>query len=78
MRPNYFIFMGYLTQTRENQQSEHPHLCTYEPPFPKILDLPLNIPQANQYNRDELSILLCKLLWSGVHEKISDVNDVKR
>ena len=32
MRPNYFIFMGYLGKTRYNQQSEPPHLYMYEPP----------------------------------------------
>ena len=45
MRPNYFIFMGYLRKMILNQQSKplptpsppppHTHLYTYEPPFQK-------------------------------------------
>ena len=35
MRPYYSIFMGYLRKMRENQQSELPHLYTYEHPFQK-------------------------------------------
>ena len=40
MRPNYFIFMGYLRKRRQNQQSEPLPLHTYEH-FPEILDPPL-------------------------------------
>ena len=35
MRPNYYIFMGYLRKMKENQQGEPPHLYTYEYPFQK-------------------------------------------
>ena len=43
MGPNYFVFMGYLRNVREKQQSEPPYLYTYEPPLPEILDPPLKI-----------------------------------
>ena len=35
VRPNYFIFMKYLRKNRWHQQSEPPHLYTYEPIFQK-------------------------------------------
>ena len=40
MRPNYFIFMGYLRKMRLTQQSEPPPLDVYEPPFKKSLIRP--------------------------------------
>ena len=40
LRPNYFIFMGYLRKMRTNQQSETPLLYTYAPPFQKSLIRP--------------------------------------
>ena len=39
-RPNYLIFMGYLRQMRQNQQSEPSHLYTYGPHFKESLIRP--------------------------------------
>ena len=48
MRPNYFIFMGYLSKMRSNQQGEPPQLYSYEPPFQNPGSAPV-IPEPIYY-----------------------------
>ena len=66
LRPNYFIFMGYLRQMRYNQQSEPPHLYTYEP-------LSRN-PGSTPDTRKPLMPSVCSLMhWQVLGRKMKQI-----
>ena len=68
--------MGYLRKMRKNQQSEAPHIYTYEPPFPEILDPPLNV--ASHLPAHEFLVLIAYEQNSPIsgHADVSTVLEV--